>query len=118
MNYIINPIWFYVIEVLQNIRMICFVSLLIISIYSVGSYLLCFDEFEENIVEKLEKNKCILKKNIVIFILLLSVLSILPKEETCYKMMVASQVTDENVSKAEDIIKDSVDYIFEKLGDE
>lgn len=30
-------------------------------------------------------------------------------------MMIASQVTDENIQSAEDVIKKSVDYIFEKL---
>lgn len=29
--------------------------------------------------------------------------------------MIASQVTDNNIQKAEDVIKDSVDYIFEKI---
>ena len=36
-------------------------------------------------------------------------------KETCYQMMIASQVTDDNIQSAEDVIKDSVDYIFEKL---
>lgn len=30
-------------------------------------------------------------------------------------MMISSQVTDENIQSAEDVIKKSVDYIFEKL---
>lgn len=32
-------------------------------------------------------------------------------------MMVASQITDTNIQKAEDVIKDSVDYIFEKINE-
>lgn len=31
--------------------------------------------------------------------------------------MVASQVTEENIKSAEDVIKDSVDYIFEKINE-
>ena len=42
---------------------------------------------------------------------------LLPSKETCYKMMVASQITDTNIQKAEDVIKDSVDYIFEKINE-
>lgn len=41
----------------------------------------------------------------------------LPSEETCYKMMISAQVTEENINKAEDVIKDSVDYIFEKINE-
>lgn len=33
------------------------------------------------------------------------------------QMMIASQVTDNNIQKAEDVIKDSVDYIFEKINE-
>ena len=32
-------------------------------------------------------------------------------------MMISSQVTEENVKKAEDVIKNSVDYIFEKINE-
>lgn len=33
------------------------------------------------------------------------------------QMMIASQVTKENIQKAEDTIKSSVDYIFEKINE-
>lgn len=32
-------------------------------------------------------------------------------------MMAASQITDNNIQKAEDVIKDSADYIFEKINE-
>lgn len=46
---------------------------------------------------------------------MLIVITFIPAKETCYQMMIASQVTDENIQSAEDVIKKSVDYIFEKL---
>ena len=51
---------------------------------------------------------------ILFSILLLVVIPFIPSKETCYKMLIASQITDTNIQKAEDIIKKSVDYIFEK----
>ena len=42
---------------------------------------------------------------------------LLPSKKTCYQMMIASQITDNNIQKAEDVIKDSVDYIFEKINE-
>ena len=58
-------------------------------------------------------------RKIVIFfsILLLVAIPLIPSKETCYKMIVASQITDTNIQKAEDVIKDSVDYIFEKINE-
>lgn len=32
-----------------------------------------------------------------------------------YQMLVANYVTDKNIETATDVIKDSVDYIFEKI---
>ena len=55
-------------------------------------------------------------KHFIVSELTLSLLLVaIPGKETCYKMLVASQVTDENIEKVENVIKDSVDYIFEKL---
>lgn len=43
--------------------------------------------------------------------------ALLPSKKTCYQMMIASQITDDNIQKAEDTIKKSVDYIFEKINE-
>ncbi len=39
----------------------------------------------------------------------------IPSQETMYKMLVTNYVTYENAEIATDAIKDSVDYIFDKL---
>ena len=41
--------------------------------------------------------------------------AVIPSKETMYTMMFANFVTYENVETATDVIKDGVDYIFEKL---
>ena len=65
--------------------------------------------------EKLKANKKTNKRLLVVSLSMLIVITFIPSKETCYQMMVASQVTEENIKSAEDVIKDSVDYIFEKI---
>ena len=67
--------------------------------------------------EKLKANKKTNKRLLVVSLSMLIVITFIPAKETCYQMMVASQVTDDNIQKAEDVIKDSVDYIFEKINE-
>lgn len=51
--------------------------------------------------------------------LILSIISlILPNKETCYQMMIASQVTDTNIEKVVDAVKDAADYIVERTKNE
>lgn len=38
---------------------------------------------------------------------------LIPSQNVCYKMLVASQVTTENINNAEETIKNIVDYIIE-----
>ena len=65
--------------------------------------------------EKLKANKKTNKRLLVVSLSMLIVITFIPAKETCYQMMISSQVTDENIQSAEDVIKKSVDYIFEKL---
>ena len=68
--------------------------------------------------EKYVKSARRIRKIVILFsILLLVVIPFIPRKETCYKMIVASQITDTNIQKAEDVIKNSVDYIFEKINE-
>ena len=68
--------------------------------------------------EKEQKSARRTRKIVILFsISILIVIPFIPSKETCYKMMVASQITDNNIQKAEDTIKNSVDYIFEKINE-
>lgn len=115
MKPIINPWLFYLVDVIGNFKSACLGLLLIIAI-GFGATLLievggAADELE------LDEAKVIktIKKIVVAGVLLITFDMLLPSKKTCYQMMIASQVTEENVKKAEDVIKDSVDYIFEKM---
>jgi hypothetical protein len=58
------------------------------------------------------KKKC----KIVIFAFALAFLScFIPSKSTIYTMMVASQITPQNIELVNGEVKDTVDYIFEKV---
>lgn len=115
MKPIINPWLFYLVDVIGNFKSSCFVLLLIIVIGFGATVLIeigeAADELELDTVKVIKT----LKRMAVVGVLLMTLNMLLPSKKTCYQMMIASQVTEENVKKAEDVIKDSVDYIFEKI---
>ena len=115
MKPIINPWLFYLVDVIGNFKSSCFVLLLIIVIGFGATVLIeigeAADELELDTVKVIKT----LKRMAVVGVLLMTLNMLLPSKKTCYQMMIASQVTDNNIQKAENVIKDSVDYIFEKI---
>lgn len=112
MTPIINPWLFYLVNFLVNLQDICVIVLIVCG---VAMAFLAFNGFIVEDEEKLKANKKTNKRLLTISVPLLIVITFIPTRETCYQMMIASQVTDDNIQSAEDVIKDSVDYIFEKL---
>lgn len=106
MNYYINPIWFYLMQVSDNLGFLCAAC----AILSIG--------FAGVIYVGEEEIKPICKKFVLAGIILIIVAALCPTEKTCLKMMVASQVTKENVANVKEEIYDIVDYIDEKLDDD
>lgn len=132
---IISPWILYLIEVLNNFSWMAWI-VLVVSLIATYIFLCCFKEFERNLIDyeyrdkhytadfskeiyNMSKNKKLYKR-LTILGLLIAVFSFLslvflPSEETCYKMLVADQLTYENVDKLGDSAKDTVDYIFDKI---
>ena len=117
MKPIINPWLFYLVDVIGNFKSSCFVLLLLIVIGFGATVLIEIGDSVDELGLELDEAKVIktLKRMVVVGVLLMTLNMLLPSKKTCYQMMIASQVTEENVKKAEDVIKDSVDYIFEKI---
>lgn len=112
MKPIINPWLFYLVDMIGSFQILSILIVLLI-IISFAIEILKYDEA----MDELDEVKVIktLKKKVIVIALLITFAIFLPSKDTCYKMMVASQITDTNIQKAEDVIKDSVDYIFEKI---
>lgn len=108
MKPIINPWLFYLVDVISNLKIMCCLFPLAI-LCAVLLWVVCDEDTNE------EKLTNLFKKWFIVTIASLTFTSFLPSKKTCYQMMISSQVTEENIKKAEDVIKDSVDYIFEKI---
>ena len=123
MKPIINPWLFYIVDCLDALKMVCIIAVpVLVIVIAILSYIiedLGLDIDDLGLNKENELKSAIRTRKIVIFlsILILIVIPFIPSKETCYKMMVSSQITDNNIQKAEDVIKDSVDYIFEKINE-
>lgn len=117
MKPIINPWLFYIVDVIDNFKSACFILILIIVIAFGAIFLIEIGEAADEL--ELDEVKVIktIKRMVVVVVLLITFNMLLPSKKTCYQMMIASQVTDNNIQKAEDVIKGSVDYIFEKINE-
>lgn len=114
MKPIINPWLFYLVDMIGSFQILSILIVLLIII----SFAIEIVKYDEDI-DELDKVKVIktFKKKVIVIASLITFAIFLPSKDTCYKMMVASQITDTNIQKAEDVIKDSVDYIFEKINE-
>lgn len=111
MKPIINPWLFYTAGISSKLH---FVLIILMAIFGIIFLFFFLDGVTEGTDESVKKAKITFN----IFLATLIAFTFIPSKETCYKMMISSQVTEENVKKAEDVIKDSVDYIFEKINKE
>lgn len=116
MKPIINPWMFYIVDCLDGLKMLCILAVPVLVIV-IGFLTVKIDDFGRGEEKELKSARRTRKIVILFSILLLIVITFIPSKETCYKMMVASQITDNNIQKAEDTIKKSVDYIFEKINE-
>ena len=123
MNYIVNPIWFYLIDVLSDLDVLSFVFLIV----SLVACMLCaiigcaiktnnkrFGEDDEDYkvgCMYLKISKKLLP--LVIVFLLLTVFT--PEKKTLIEMLVAKTATIENCELTLDGIKSVVDYIVIKM---
>lgn len=110
MTPIINPWLFYIVDVISSLKIACCIFPLAI-LCGIVLWIVCDEDASE------EKLNNLFKKWFIVTIVTLTFSLFLPSKKACYQMMVASLVTEENFKSAEDVIKDSVDYIFEKINE-
>lgn len=107
---IINPWLFYLIDLFGGIKSInMFVLIELIVVLSI-SILIHIVEIDEGFF-----TKKYFKYMAISVVISCIVMLVIPSKETMYKMVVAQNVTYENVEIASETIKDSVDYIIEKM---
>ena len=118
MTYYINPMWFYLMSVSTGLK-IFLCALGIISLV-ITAFAIMIWTIEGGVditnLEEYEKNTFKLFKKIIIASIISLFIGILtPSKETCIEMMIASQVTHENVTATKEEIYEIVDYITDKV---
>lgn len=115
MTYYINPIWFYLMSVSTGLK-IFLCALGIISLVIIVMIWAAEEGADITNLEEYEKNTFKLFKKIIIASIMSLFIGILvPSKETCIEMMIASQVTHENVTDTKEEIYEIVDYITDKV---
>lgn len=98
MTYIINPWMFYLISLSDTLK---WTTGILAIIAFIGAAIL-HDEGNKHV-----------KKCLIVGCISLVICLFLPSKDTCYKMLIASQVTTENIENAKETVKDVADYIIE-----
>ena len=119
MKSIINPWFIYLASACDKIREVV-VFLFFIAFIPCACiaaiYIISFMDDELDVLRS-KKYLKLLTKFVTASVVALILYGLIPTSNTCYQMIIASQVTDTNIQKAEDVIKNSVDYIFEKINE-
>ena len=117
MSYIINPMWFYWLQVVSGIKIALagFLVLLCGAVIVLSLVLLvnaADDGLDSELVQVIKK---VLKKVIFAFLLVSVAAVIVPGRETLIEMQIARYATVENASWTLEAIKSAVDYIVDAI---
>ena len=117
---VINPWIFYTIEIINNLSaiLIIILTILLVVLLVFGLSILNMLPDRDLFDDELKRVKKKFKRLMKIFVLVIVLCALIPSKETMYAMLIAENVTYENLDKAAKVIQDSVDYIFEKIGGE
>ncbi len=106
--FIINPWIFYLAGICDNLEFVTILAVLVIVIYML---IRIAGHYSDGMPHWWDKN---FKIAAIIGLLLLVFAVAIPSQDTCYKMIIASQVTAENLDKVEDTIERIADYVADK----
>lgn len=115
MNYYINPMWFYWMHVIDGVKITALV-LLICSIIAFGISLGIFYmdmEYQDEEYEK--KLKRFIKFTLGILVGCTLILIFAPSSKTIVEMMIAKNLTEQNVQNGIEAVKGAVDYIVKAI---
>ena len=112
MKPIINPMWFYLIDIMESADNLFFILSVLSTLAAIVMFMGIMTEEDPKTTPGIFK----LTKKIFIICITSIFLSILtPTSDTCYKMMAASVVTPDNITAVGETATDIVDYIVESV---
>ena len=114
MNYIINPWFFYWINVANGMMTVSIVGLFVSGITFIAGCIMVIDNINYGSDDKDYKNgKKLLKISIPMLIVFVLFVIFIPDKSTLIEMQVSKMATYENAKLAVDSLKEFVDYIVE-----
>ena len=96
MKPIINPWMFYLVDCLYGLKMLCILAVPLL-VFVILHITFTIDDFGRGEEKELKSARRTRKIVILFSILILIVIPFIPSKETCYKMMVSSQITHNNI---------------------
>ena len=112
---VINPIWFYIADVTSKLLGALAIAMTLLIFLLVALIVVTFTIYDDCDLEEQKVPKKVIKMTTIGIIVSGSLYVVIPNDKTIYKMLIAKNVTYENLDKASEVIKDSVDYIFDKV---
>ena len=113
MTYIINPMWFYWISVIDKVGVTLQVVSFLSGITLAGCIFLAiitdYDEIKKNLI-------FIIKLVVPVFVISILGIILIPTSDVLIVMQVAKFATVENAQWTLDAIKSAVDYIIQAIG--
>lgn len=118
MDYIIDPMWFYWLQIVDSIQGLCGVIAILSGV--IGVIMLVFYlasvvdgcTYEEDSRKRL---KGLIKPLAVCFIIAITVTVFIPSKQTLIEMEIAKHATYSNVESIKEQITDAADYILDRL---
>ena len=117
MEPIINPLWFYLIDVVDSLQIVVGIILMLSCIALAIVSIIMFFEYSELYLEEREKQTYFkyLKTALKVIIPCIIITSFTPSSDTIYKMIIADNITPHNIEVVGDAVEGGIDYIFEKI---
>lgn len=116
MNYIIDPMWFYWINVMDAINTISIVGIVVSVIFLLIGSVIYFENYEYDDDDRDKKlGAKFLKITIPFLIVFVLLMIFLPTKSTLIEMQIARYATVENAEWTVETVKSAVDYIIEAM---
>ena len=115
-DYIINPMWFYLLQVVDGVQGVFFVVAILSAIVLIVCGIIAFALYVDDCCE-CESDRIIkcLKPTVLILVVSMLLVVFIPSKQTLIEMEIAKHATYSNVESVKEQIKDAADYILDRL---
>ena len=115
MNYYINPMWFYWVRVIENLRVIVLAFVIVGGVVLLIATICGWVDGFGYTSDENEKGWRIVRRFYVLFAFIILLYVFLPSKETLIEMMIARNITEQSVKNGIEVVKGAVDYIVQAI---